>query len=233
MVYKDAVQLVTDGFGQKGRGDSGIHASGESQKDVFVSNLLSEFFDCSLRKGGHLPVTSAAADIHHKTAEHLFPFGGMLHLGMELDRVEFLCRIFHCSHRAVSRVRRDPEALRDPGYIVRVAHPADGRTDCSFRIFIACINSDHILKEQGIRRIDHHLCPAVLADRCRLHCFRIGRIAGLCILIHRGAARFGILFSMTAIHSVGCAAAISHELGAVADAQNRDPHLKKLRGAGG
>ena len=191
VVDKDTVQLVADGFGQKGCGDSGIHAAGEAQQDVFVPDLFSEFFDSALGKGGHLPVAPAAADIKDKTAEHFCSLRSMHYFRMELDCIESSGGILHSCHRAVFCMGNDRESFREFCNIIGVAHPADGGT------FVITF---YILQKQGRLFIYIDFRASVFTGRSGFHT---------------------------------APAAVCHELRSIADAQDRDPHLKKLRGAGG
>ena len=157
-----------------------------------VSDFFPEFFDGALGEGGHLPVPAAAAYIHDEAAQHLPAFGRMFHFRMKLNRIELLCGILHCGDRAVGGVRRDPESVRNPGNVVCMAHPADR----IYAIFICAVSRLHVPEQQGIRRVDHHLCAAVFADRSRPDRLRIAGIT--CAGIHifrfrdsRGTAAIG------------------------------------------
>ena len=191
VVHKDTVQLTADCPGEEGCSDRGIHASGEAQQNMPVSDFFAEFLNRALCKGGHLPVTFAAADIHDKIPEHFCPFLSMYYFRVELDSIEPAGGILHSCHRAVLRMGRDREPFRDFRNIVGVAHPADrGCFPVTFDIF----------QKQGRLFVYIDFRASVFADR--------------------GG------FDLSP-------AAVCHELRSIADAQDRDPHLKKLRGAGG
>ena len=88
--------------------------------------------------------------------EHLLALRRVHHLRVELNRVKPLVRLLHRCRRAVVRVRRDPEARRHLGDIIRVAHPAGGLLRNSLeqrRFFLS-----------GGRRIQIDVRVAVLTD---------------------------------------------------------------------
>ena len=142
MVHKDAGQLLAHRFGQHGGQHRRIDAAGQSAQHLAAADLLAQGLDVALDKGVHLPVAGAAADVVDEVAQHLFALGGVQHLGVELDGVEALFRLFHGRHRAVDGVPRHLEAGGRLLDVVVVAHPADGGGGHPFKQLAGSVQKD-------------------------------------------------------------------------------------------
>ena len=125
MVHKDAGELLTDGLGQHGRADTGIHAAGKCAQHFAGADLFPQRTHRLLHEGVHLPGPGAAADLVHKVVQDLGAVLGMQHFRVELHTVQPARGVLRRCHRAVGSVCHDLEAGGRRFDIVVMAHPAD------------------------------------------------------------------------------------------------------------
>ncbi len=123
MVHKHAGQLVANGAVDQRGCDGRIHAAGQAQNHLFVTDLLADlgnrFFDVVT----HDPVGLGGADVEHKTVEQGLALHGVRYLGVELHRVVAARFVGHAGDWAGWRRCHDLEAWGQFGDLVAVAHP--------------------------------------------------------------------------------------------------------------
>ena len=82
VVHMDTGQLLANGFDEQSGHDRGVHAAGQSQKDLLVTHLLADQLHLVGDKVLHIPVGLCAADLEHKVAQCLFAGRGILRPGL-------------------------------------------------------------------------------------------------------------------------------------------------------
>jgi hypothetical protein len=107
----------------QGRGHGRIDTARQAQDDLFVADLLADFFDGFADVVAHDPVLARAADAQHKALEDGIALLGVRDLGVELHRVEAAIFVGHAGDGAGIGGRHELEAGRHFGDLVAVAHP--------------------------------------------------------------------------------------------------------------
>ena len=114
---------MADGLVKKHTRNGGIHAAGEAQDHLIISNLRPEIRYRGLdeRSGG--PVSLAATDTQRKVGKHLRTFRGVVHFRMELHGEggfpgKLEGRIFH-----IGRGGNHLCTFRQGRYGIPVGHP--------------------------------------------------------------------------------------------------------------
>ena len=143
VVHEHAGELRSDGFCQQRRADGRIHAAGQRQQHLAVSDLRADGFHGLFTIVLHVPVAAAAADLEQEIAEDGLAVLRMLHFRVELHAEEFTGDVFHGRDRAHARACHAFESLRKLHDGIRVAHPADAFFGHAFEQDAAAVGHGH------------------------------------------------------------------------------------------
>ena len=87
VIDKDAGQLITDGFMNQDRCDRAVDTAGQAANYLFIPDLFTDLFDHLFAIGSHGPVALEPGQFHEILIEFR-AFGGVMHFGVELHRIE-------------------------------------------------------------------------------------------------------------------------------------------------
>ncbi|ETW14695.1 cytosine deaminase [Roseivivax marinus] len=122
VVHEDAGQIVADRLVDQHRRDRAVDSTRKPADHLGVANLVADLLDRLLAVGAHGPVAGKAGVLDEVLVERP-AVRGVVHLGVELHRVEAPLKVRR--HR-VGRAGRGPvdrKARRQLGDVVAVAHP--------------------------------------------------------------------------------------------------------------
>ena len=126
MVNKNAGEIIADRLVQKQSGNRAVNPAGKGAEHLFITDFGFERINCAGGEGGHCPFALAAADIVYKVPYHLRAERSVHNLGVELNGIEPVLRVFHCGDRANIGFADNLKAERHLPYIIGMAHPANG-----------------------------------------------------------------------------------------------------------
>ena len=124
VIHKNAGELAAHRLGHHDGGHGGIHAAGQGAQHLAGTDLLPDFFNGVIHKGGHFPIALAATHPEQEIFQHFVAVLGMVDLGMELHRIQASSGILHGCAGAAFGMSGDAKSIGKTGNIVGVAHPA-------------------------------------------------------------------------------------------------------------
>ena len=123
MVHENADELVADRALQECRQNRRIDASRKAQQHLIRTDLCADARHAVLDDAAGGPISFAAGDLAHETAQDLAALQGMRDLRMKLQRVKAPGFVRHGGERRIVAVCNHGKARRRRGHPVAVAHP--------------------------------------------------------------------------------------------------------------
>ena len=123
MVHEDGGQTVADRMVHERRRNGGIHAARQGEQHFLSLQFFRVFLHGPVNEIVHRPVAPAMTDPEQEVLQQRLSVNGMRDFRMELHAVQRFFFIAHRGDRAVRRFCEAPEAFRQHGDVVRVAHP--------------------------------------------------------------------------------------------------------------
>ena len=198
-VHEHTGQLGTDRPVDERRGHRRVDTTGQTTDRATGADLCTDVGDRVVDEVGHGPFGRTTGEVVQEAFDHVLAMGGVVHLGVELDTPDASLRILEHRYRCSVGGSRGPEALGCLGDRIEVAHPH------------RLVGRQAVQESTGRGRS----CGAVRAR---------GATRRLLSDVHDGAP---VLPGPTPCD--GATELLRYQLGAVADAEDRDPEVVDAR----
>jgi hypothetical protein len=123
VIDENAGQLVTDRAVNQRCRDRRIDAARKTENHFFSADLRTNLVDCLGDVIGHVPVVSTTADVAHEAADDFPALERVRDFGVKLHGVESAILVGHRRNGRRFVAADDPEARRQFGDLVAMAHP--------------------------------------------------------------------------------------------------------------